>query len=199
VPTSSFFLVHIHPLTLNLITMRTSNFLAGIAVPLLPAASAAVIHLCGDSTMAKGGGGSGTQGWGEYLSYSFTGTGLTVQNSAIAGRSARSFTREGRFAAVAASVTSGDWVVIEFGHNDGGSLSTDNGRTDCGGSGSETCSTTYNGVAEIVQTFPTYLKNATAMMLKAGAKVILSSQTPNNVWESGSYSYSANRFSYFAW
>jgi rhamnogalacturonan acetylesterase len=69
---------------------------------------------------------------------------LTVSNSAIAGRSARSFTREGRFAAVAATVKEGDWVVVEFGHNDGGSLATsDNGRTDCFGSGTETCQTTY--------------------------------------------------------
>ena len=32
----------------------------------------------------------------------------------------------------------GDWVIIEFGHNDGGSpypASTDNGRADCPGSG----------------------------------------------------------------
>jgi rhamnogalacturonan acetylesterase len=108
-------------------------------------AAAAVIHLCGDSTMAPGGGGAGTQGWGEYLHYSYpSSTNYTVVNSAIAGRSARSYTREGRFTAVAASVKPGDWVVIEFGHNDGGSLTpTDNGRTDCFGDGSQTCSTTY--------------------------------------------------------
>ena len=93
--------------------------------------------------MAPRGGGSGTQGWGEFLRYSFGGTSLTVNNSAIAGRSARSFTREGRFATVAAAARAGDWVVIEFGHNDGGSLSKDNGRTDCFGDGAQTCSTTY--------------------------------------------------------
>jgi rhamnogalacturonan acetylesterase len=94
--------------------------------------------------MAPGGGGTGTQGWGEYLHYSYPSTtNLTVTNSAIAGRSARSYTREGRFTAVAASVRAGDWVVIEFGHNDGGSLTTDNGRTDCFGDGSQTCTSTY--------------------------------------------------------
>ncbi|KAH8887698.1 GDSL-like Lipase/Acylhydrolase [Thozetella sp. PMI_491] len=188
--------------------MRLSAFLPAVAAlgpraiaragP-LERATSAVIHLCGDSTMAPSGGGSGTQGWGEYLRYSFSGNSLSVVNSAIAGRSARSFTREGRFASVAASVKPGDWVVIEFGHNDGGSLSKDNGRSDCYGDGDQTCETTYNGAKETVQTYPTYLKNATSLMLKAGAKVVISSATPNNVWESGSFSWGAGRFDYYAW
>lgn len=40
-------------------------------------------------------------------------------NSAIAGRSARSYTDEGRFTTLINTVKSGDYVVIEFGHNDG--------------------------------------------------------------------------------
>lgn len=61
-----------------------------------------------------------------------------VNNSAYAGRSARSFTREGRFEAIAEAVHPGDWVIIEFGHNDGGSpypAANDNGRADCPGAG----------------------------------------------------------------
>ena len=112
---------------------------------LLPVAAALpTIHLCGDSTMAAAGGGRGsnTEGWGQYVRYSFTGT-ASVHNAAIGGRSARSFTREGRFDEVRRVVKKGDWVVIEFGHNDGGSLSNDNGRSACGGEGSQTCTTTY--------------------------------------------------------
>lgn len=130
-------------------------------------------------------------GWGEYVAPY---TSLTVSNKAIGGRSARSYTREGRFDAIAEVVQAGDWVVIEFGHNDGGSLSTDNGRTDCPGTGSETCSTTYNGVAETVLTFSAYIENATKMFKAKGANVIISSQTPNNPWETGTFSYSPSRF-----
>jgi rhamnogalacturonan acetylesterase len=152
--------------------------------------------------MAKGGGGSSTAGmfypsfdqiilthpgWGEYVTPY---TSLTVSNQAIAGRSARSYNREGRFNAIADVVQSGDWVIIEFGHNDGGSLTpTDNGRTDCSGTGNETCSTTYNGVAETVLTFGAYIEAATKKYLAKGANVIISSQTPNNPWETGSYVY----------
>jgi len=165
------------------------------------AASVPTIYLCGDSTMAPGGGGAGTQGWGQYLQYSFNIKNAVVNNAAIAGTSARSFTREGKFQAIANVLKSGDWVVIEFGHNDGGSplpSSTDNGRSDCPGDGDQTCSTVYDGVAEIVQTYPTYLIDASKTFLAKGAKVIISSPTPDNPWETGTYTYSPNRFTTYA-
>jgi rhamnogalacturonan acetylesterase len=118
-------------------------FLASIT-----ALAAPTIYLAGDSTMAATGGGDGaTAGWGSYLPNYVN---LTVVNNAIGGRSARSFTREGRFTAMANNVKSGDYVVIEFGHNDGGSLTpTDNGRTDCNpvnNNYATTCQTTYKCV-----------------------------------------------------
>ncbi|RVD80550.1 uncharacterized protein DFL_008445 [Arthrobotrys flagrans] len=140
------------------------------------------LYLCGDSTMARNGANDGsTDGWGNQVAKYFTG--ITVNNQAIGGRSARSYTREGRFNTVIGLVKAGDFVVIEFGHNDGGSLSTDNGRTDCPGTGSETCQVTYNGIAETVLTFSAYLENAANALKAKGAIVILSSQTPNNPWE----------------
>ncbi|KAF3921078.1 hypothetical protein AA313_de0205549 [Arthrobotrys entomopaga] len=140
------------------------------------------LYLCGDSTMAKGGAGDGaTDGWGNVVAKYFTG--ITINNQAIGGRSARSYTREGRFNTVINLVKSGDYVIIEFGHNDGGGLSTDNGRSDCPGTSTETCSTVYNGVAETVLTFSAYLENATKSLKTKGAIVIISSQTPNNPWE----------------
>ncbi|KAJ2998650.1 hypothetical protein NUW58_g258 [Xylaria curta] len=162
-------------------------------------ATAATVYLAGDSTMAKTSGGSNTQGWGEYLLYSLPSS-YVVSNKAIGGRSARSFTREGRFQAIANVVQSGDWVVVEFGHNDGGSLTpTDNGRTDCFGDGAQTCNTVYNGVAETVLTYPAYYKNAAKLFLDKGAKVILSSATPNNICETGTCVWGPSRFDYYAW
>ncbi|RHZ49836.1 rhamnogalacturonan acetylesterase RgaE [Aspergillus thermomutatus] len=172
--------------------MKSLAILSSLA--LLPGTLSATIYLAGDSTMAKNGAGSGTNtdGWGQYISSSVS---ATVSNQAIGGRSARSYTREGRFQAIADVLKAGDYVVIEFGHNDGGSLSTtDNGRTDCPGTGDETCTTTYNGVTETVLTFPKYLENAAQLFLAKGAKVLISSQTPNNPWETGTFSYSPSRF-----
>ncbi|OAA61085.1 GDSL-like Lipase/Acylhydrolase [Niveomyces insectorum RCEF 264] len=165
------------------------------------AAATTTIHLCGDSTMSRLGGDSSViQGWGEFLHWSFDPARFTIHNAAMAGRSARSYTREGRFANVTKVVKPGDWVVIEFGHNDGGGLGTkDNGRSDCFGAGNETCTSTYDGATEIVQTYPTYLRQAGAAFLAAGAKLVLSAPTPNNVWESGTYRWSPDRFAYYSW
>ncbi|KAL2825027.1 SGNH hydrolase-type esterase domain-containing protein [Aspergillus cavernicola] len=160
------------------------------SLSLLPCVLAQTVYLAGDSTMADTGG-AATDGWGGYIADSLS---IAISNEAIGGRSARSYTREGRFQAIADVLQEGDYVVIEFGHNDGGSLSTDNGRTDCSGSGDETCETVYNGVAETVLTFPKYLENASQLFLDKGAHVLISSQTPNNVWETGVYSYEPNRF-----
>lgn len=175
-------------------TMITTMKSAVLALSLLPSSLAATIYLAGDSTMASNNGGI-IDGWGNYITDSVT---LPVANRAIGGRSARSYTREGRFDEIASLLQSGDYVVIEFGHNDGGSLSTDNGRTDCPGSGTETCQTTYDGVAETVLTFPAYLQNAAKTFQDLGANVLISSQTPNNVWEGGAYAYTPNRFVEYA-
>ncbi|KAI1270366.1 SGNH hydrolase-type esterase domain-containing protein [Xylariaceae sp. FL1019] len=150
------------------------------------------LYLCGDSTMAKDGANDGdTDGWGQYLSQYVTG--INVVNEAIGGRSARSYWDEGRFATVAGLAQAGDIVVIEFGHNDGGSPeSADNGRSDCPGAGTETCVSDATG--ETVYTFVFYVIQAAKLMTAKGASVILSSQTPNNVWETGTYSATPSRF-----
>jgi rhamnogalacturonan acetylesterase len=176
------------PLTALLLFLLTNIF--------TPLTTAAKIYLCGDSTMARGNG--QIDGWGEHLDKFMT---IPVINRSIGGRSARSYTVEGRFAQVAAQVVAGDTVVIEFGHNDGGSLANgrDNGRTDCPGSGAQTCeATSAQGKRVTVRTFPAYLIDAGKAFVAKGAKVVFSSMTPNNIWEGGSGKYSSNRFSDYA-
>ena len=60
--------------------------------------AAPTIFLAGDSTMTAKGNNDGTAGWGVFLNNYTT---LAIENDAVAGRSARSFTREGRFTAMA--------------------------------------------------------------------------------------------------
>ncbi|KAI1122161.1 carbohydrate esterase family 12 protein [Nemania abortiva] len=149
------------------------------------------VYLCGDSTMARLGANDGdTDGWGQYFGQYST---VTVVNKAIGGRSARSYWNEGRFADVASLAQSGDIVVIEFGHNDGGTpTSGDNGRSDCPGAGTETCISDATG--ETVYTFVFYVIQAAKLMLAKGATVVLSSQTPNNLWETGAFVSAPPRF-----
>ncbi|KAK7955064.1 SGNH hydrolase-type esterase domain-containing protein [Apiospora saccharicola] len=102
--------------------MQITAFLSAVAaLGAAGAAAAPTVYLCGDSTMAaKGANDGSTDGWGQYFAKYTTGTAAVV-NRAMGGRSARSYTKEGRFNDVANLVKTGDIVVIEFGHNDGGS------------------------------------------------------------------------------
>ena len=138
---------------------------------------------------------AGLPGWGQYLNKYVT---IPVVNKAIGGRSARSYTNEGRFEEIEGLVAEGDIVVIEFGHNDGGSPngSNDNGRSDCPGTGDETCTSGKTG--ETVYTVNKYVEDAARAYLARGAGVVISSQTPNNMWETGTFNPAPSRFVEYA-
>jgi len=57
-------------------------------------------------------------GWGESLQAAFDGTRLRVENHARNGRSTRTFISEGLWQEIVDKVKPGDYVFIEFGHND---------------------------------------------------------------------------------
>ncbi|QIL75147.1 glycosyl hydrolase family 28 protein [Hymenobacter sp. HDW8] len=76
------------------------------------------VFLVGDSTMSeKPDRNKPERGWGMYFDQFFDGE-TTVQNHAMNGRSTRNFRHEGRWAKVMEQVKPGDWVLIQFGHND---------------------------------------------------------------------------------
>ncbi|MDO7874483.1 glycosyl hydrolase family 28 protein [Hymenobacter sp. ASUV-10] len=76
------------------------------------------IFLVGDSTMSqKADLSKPERGWGMAFGQFFDG-GVSIQNHAQNGRSTKSFLREGRWAKVLEQVKPGDWVFIQFGHND---------------------------------------------------------------------------------
>ncbi len=76
------------------------------------------VFLIGDSTMAdKLPADFPETGWGMPFSKLFNDA-VEVQNHAYNGRSTKSFRREGRWAKVQAQLKKGDYVFIQFGHND---------------------------------------------------------------------------------
>ncbi|MBW4081908.1 rhamnogalacturonan acetylesterase [Paenibacillus sp. S150] len=76
------------------------------------------LYIAGDSTAAqKGGGEKPMTGWGEYLKEHF-GPDIAVDNRAVNGRSTRSFLAEGRLTDIGNDFQSGDYLLIQFGHND---------------------------------------------------------------------------------
>lgn len=76
------------------------------------------VFLAGDSTVSDY-----TQekapmmGWGQRLGDLF-GEGVAIHNAAKGGRSSKSFIDEERLAAIASEIGPGDYLLIQFGHND---------------------------------------------------------------------------------
>jgi DNA sulfur modification protein DndE len=76
------------------------------------------IHLIGDSTMAnKPVEANPEYGWGQMLQEFFSEKAQVI-NYAVNGRSSKSFIDEGRWQTVLDSLRAGDYVFIQFGHND---------------------------------------------------------------------------------
>ncbi|MBQ8458206.1 MAG: rhamnogalacturonan acetylesterase [Prevotella sp.] len=78
------------------------------------------IFIIGDSTAAKKDLSKGTpeRGWGMALQEYFDSTFIRVDNHAVNGRSSKSFITEGRWDKVLSLIKPGDYVIIQFGHND---------------------------------------------------------------------------------
>lgn len=77
------------------------------------------LYLIGDSTMAdkKDPNENPEHGWGQMLPELMT-SGIKIENHAVNGRSSRSFINEGRWKTVRDKLKKGDFVIIQFGHND---------------------------------------------------------------------------------
>ena len=106
--------------------MKTSLMLSFILLltfcPVLSAQSdptVFTIFMAGNSTMAiKAYKGSNPErGWGEVFPLYFK-EGVKVENHARNGRSTKGFIDEGRWQEIVDKIKPGDYVIIEFGHND---------------------------------------------------------------------------------
>ena len=77
------------------------------------------IYLIGDSTMSnkKNIDVNPERGWGQLLPHFFN-ENIIIDNHAVNGRSTKSFIDEGRWQKVKEKINPGDYVFIQFGHND---------------------------------------------------------------------------------
>jgi len=172
---------------------RLILFFAIGAVGFLRAADAApngvpTFHIIGDSTV-RSGGGSGNWGWGERIAPFFDTNKINIVNQAIAGRSARTYFNDGHWKNTIASVKAGDFLIIQFGTNDGGKIGDPaaKGRPDGAGIGDETVEDAKpDGTKETVHTFGWYMAQFVTQAQDKGAKVILVSPIPHkDKWETG--------------
>ena len=104
--------------------MKSLKLLSMLAICLLVFIAATqdkttTIFIIGDSTAANKDISNGKQerGWGMALQCYFDDN-IVVDNHAVNGRSSLSFLNEGRWAKVLEKMKPGDYVIIQFGHND---------------------------------------------------------------------------------
>jgi rhamnogalacturonan acetylesterase len=156
--------------------------------PALPAIDPAkpTLFLIGDSTVKVDT--AGQVGWGEVIGDYFDLSRLNVVNYARGGRSSRTYLTDGLWIRVLSAIRPGDFVLIQFGHNDGGELFlTTRPRGSLPGTGDETREDTVamTNTFEIVHTFGWYLRQYVAETRARAGTPILCSLVPRKVWKDG--------------
>jgi lysophospholipase L1-like esterase len=162
-----------------------------------------VLYIIGDSTVKNGDGtGKNNQmGWGTVITPFFDTTKIIVRNHAIGGRSSRTFITEGRWSRILETLKKGDYVIMQFGHNDGGALDdTARARGTIKGIGSDSVEI-YNPIRktkEIVYTYGWYMRKYVRETKAKGATAIICSLVPRNNWKDGIVSRSSESYALWA-
>jgi rhamnogalacturonan acetylesterase len=157
--------------------------------PLSP--SLPTLFIVGDSTARN----QADLGWGDHFAHYFNTTKINIANRAKAGRSSRSYYNEGLWAGVLAEMKPGDFVLIQMGHNDGGSAhpETDTkARASIKGLGDETAQYTLpkpfttgplaGQSTETIHTYGWYIRKYIADTRAKKATPILLTVTIRNIW-----------------
>ena len=188
---------------MRLIIIAIASFVAAAfsAVPApaqtQPGDAKPTLYLVGDSTVKNGT--KGQEGWGSQIDKYFDTSKINVVNRAIGGRSSRSFQAEGRWDKVLAELKPGDFVLIQFGHNDGTNPKNDpKNRGSIRGTGDETVEVDVNGKKETVHSYGWYMRKYAADAKAKGAHPIILSLVPRNDWKDGKVLRGSNSYAKWA-
>ena len=149
-----------------------------------------VLYIIGDSTVQNGNGKptNTLQGWGSYIQSFFDTTKISVENLAIGGRSSRTFLTEGRWQKILDRLEEGDFVIMQFGHNDSSPLDdTARARGTLKGIANDSVEI-YNPIRkqkEIVHSYGWYMLKYINEAKAKGAVPIICSPIPRNEWKDG--------------
>lgn len=148
------------------------------------------LFLIGDSTVKNGNGkGDGSLwGWGSYLAGNFDLSKINIENHALGGTSTRTFRSKGLWDSVLIKLKPGDYVIMQFGHNDDSALDdTARARGTIKGIGTES-KEIFNPITkkkEVVYTYGSYLRQFINEAKAKGATAIVCSPVPRNPVKNG--------------
>ncbi|MCC3154964.1 rhamnogalacturonan acetylesterase [Hymenobacter sp. BT770] len=169
--------------------------LVGFGKPAAPP----TLYLIGDSTVNNNG--NGQMGWGNVVASYFDTTKIKVRNNAKAGRSTRTFITEGRWEKTIAAIKPGDFLIMQFGHNEGSAPDTTKAgrRGVLRGTGDETKALVWpDGHPETVNTYGWYLRKFIREAMAKGATPVVCSMIPRNEWKDGKVIRASNDFGKWA-
>jgi len=177
----------------RVLTFTMALFIAGLIGLAFTIQQKPTIYVIGDSTTHNT---LPLMGWGTALPDFFDSTKITIANHAMAGRSTRTFVKEGRWNTVDSLLKPGDYVMMVFGHNEGAKpgITPPNadaagraiGRGVLHGIGEDTVHLIYpNGSVEIVHSFGWYFRKFIRDTKAKGATPIVLSMIPHNIFRDG--------------
>ena len=162
-----------------------------------------VFYIIGDSTVKNGDGtGKNNQmGWGTVITPFFDTTKIEVRNHAIGGRSSRTFISDGRWDKILATLKKGDYVIMQFGHNDASPLDdTARARGTLRGIGNDSTEI-YNPIRkikEVVHSYGWYMRKYVTDTKAKGAIPIMCSLIPRDNWKDGKVVRSSDSYALWA-
>jgi lysophospholipase L1-like esterase len=154
-----------------------------------------VLYLIGDSTVNTPT--RGQLGWGAPLPEFFDLTKISIENRARGGRSSRTYFSEGLWQEVFDKLQPGDFVLMQFGHNDGGPVNDNfRARGSIRGIGEETeeIDNLITKKHEIVHSYGWYLRRYISDAKAKGATAIVLSPVPRNNWKDGKIARASNDY-----
>jgi lysophospholipase L1-like esterase len=162
-----------------------------------------VLYLVGDSTVknGKGKGDGGLWGWGNYLGSYFDTTKITVENDALGGTSSRTFQTQGWWDKVLVKIKPGDYVIMQFGHNDSSPLVDSSRARGTIKNNSDEQQELYNPLTkkqEVIHSYGWYLRKMISDAKAKGATVAVCSLIPRNSWKDGKVSRSGDSYGLWA-
>lgn len=125
-------------------------------------------------------------GWGEEIGDFFDTSEIRISNQAMAGRSTRTFIKEKRWEKVLSEMKPGDFLILQFGHNEGSKPDTSKAgyRGVLRGTGEDSVQLTWkDSTIETVHTYGWYLRKLVREAKAKGATPIICSMIPRNQWE----------------
>ncbi len=144
------------------------------------------LYIIGDSTVRNTN--RPQCGWGEKIGQFLDTNKIAISNQAMAGRSTRTFIKEGRWDNVLKTIKKGDYLIMQFGHNEGSKPDTtkDGRRGVLRGIGEESVTLNWKDTAtETVHTYGWYLRKFINEAKAKGAIPIVASMIPRNEWKDG--------------